>query len=263
MHISRITISLLALIIVALMGCSAPQHAGLEQTVVPDLQSSEATGWASNQADSAAETIQLKYAFDSSNEGWRTSAANFPQAMDANIDFNGGRSQVPRELGNGYALELRGTNEPVTLFMYASRELQAEDGIEPNRTYLIHARTSLISGASSECIGMGGSPGAMTVQVGAFGKSSARYQDENGVWRLPADPYSDSGFYTSVGSNDNGKPCEPSLSDYARVSRTSRAPLKVKADASGRLSVVIGVRGGFTGETRLWLETIELRVQPI
>jgi hypothetical protein len=198
---------------------------------------------------------QLKYDLGSGLQGWRANAANFPEELAEQVSFSAKRAASP--LGEE-AIEIRGANPTASLLMYLSRTLGANEGIQPGKTYQIYARTRFVSGASAECVGAGGSPGAMTVSVGASSGKNSRYQDENGNWRLAYDPWNSP--YLDAGLIDNGKACAAELNDYTQITRTSAQPMQVQADQNGNLSVTLGIHGGFSGETRLWIESIELAV---
>ena len=224
-------------------------------------------------------------------DGWRADHAYYTEWMEPEIAFEGGLRPLPllstgggtavvRTAGGGtlqttsspsqasesqasesQAFELRGANVPVTLFMYAVREVGPAEGIVPHATYDVQFDVMILSAASRECEGFGGSPGDMSLFVGATGAAPAKSRNAEEFWTLEPGPLEESSAaFKRIGEIDNGKSCDPSLETFARVARKSRNPVRARADAEGRLHLIVGTSGGYMGETRIFIERISARL---
>ena len=70
------------------------------------------------------------------------------------------RIALPTELGiPGTGYYIQGTNTSDDLFMFLTRRLTSQDGIEPNVQYLLDFNLTLASDAPSNAIGSGGAGG--------------------------------------------------------------------------------------------------------
>lgn len=251
--------------IFCIVGCSAEKQTPADPTLkAPNFHDQQPDPWsvdATERAQAAAEqTVRVHANFTENVSGWTFDAAGFPEYMRGQVGFFAGRTQSP--LG-APALELRGVNQSVTLFMFMYRQLTLTDGIEAGREYRLKTRVKMISGAAKDCMGAGGSPGEVAFRAGAFAEIVQKVYDANGTLRVNHDPWAKPQAFSFVGSIDNGRVCNPQLNDYVRITRQSVKNQVVTASADGTLTVLLGVSGGFIGETRLWIESLDVILEPI
>jgi hypothetical protein len=216
--------------------------------------------------------ILIDFDFSEGTLGWQAGFADYPAYADpGDLKLSAGLEGMPDELdicGTGYYIQ--GLNTSDDLFMYLTRRLGPEDGIEPNRTYRACFTVSFASKAPSGCMGIGGAPGeSVLLKVGAAPLEPVAQLDGQGWYRLNVDKgnQSQGGAAASVAGNiANGIHCEdlenPDHSPHVLLTRQHCHDELVTASPDGELWLIVGTDSGFEGLTGLYYREINVRLSP-
>lgn len=221
-----------------------------------------------------AQTIELKYDFHRGASGWTADFADYPPHTDSNgtlYELFSGLRFMPRKLTRvpKRAFYIQGHNRSDDIFMFLKRRLTAEDGIVANRTYRLDFVVTLASNAASGCGGIGGAPGeSVALKVGASPIEPLAVLQSNGYLRLNVDKgnQSQGGAAASVAGNiANGIPCEQAspLFPFAIIQRSHQHTSNVTANANGELWLLVGTDSGFEGLTKLYYQSIAVKLIPV
>ena len=221
-----------------------------------------------------AQTIELKYDFHRGASGWTAAFADYPPNTDSDgtlYELFAGVRFVPRKLTRvpKRAFYIQAHNRSDDIFMFLKRRLTAEDGISANQTYKIEFIVTLASNAASGCGGIGGAPGeSVALKVGASPIEPLAVLQSNGYLRLNVDKgnQSQGGTAASVAGNiANGIPCSQAspLYPFAIIQRSHQHTSNVSASANGELWLVVGTDSGFEGMTRLYYQSITVKLIPV
>jgi hypothetical protein len=157
-------------------------------------------------------------------------------------------------------------NRSDDLFMFVKKHLGFEDGIEPNRAYLVSFDLRFASNAPTGCFGVGGSPGdSVYLKAGGVADEPVALLDALGEIRLSADKgqQANGGKDAGVaGTIANGTPCEGSSHPYVRVRKEYAHAREIRTDERGSMWLLAGTDSGFEGLTGLYLESIVVRINP-
>lgn len=242
---SKILISLLMLLMQYLLACAG------SPTVNSHPTSKTVRSVATDGSGSASEgVISLHSDFSTDSHGWQAHASGYPSTLMEEVGFLAVPTSRPPLVGAQQVLEMSAANPTATVVMSLARALGASEGLQASEEYEMVARIRFISGASKECLGAGGSPGDVAIFLGAAPEPSEPHRE------LPEES-------VFLGTVDNGKPCQPNLQDYVRLTKELSEPLIVRTSEQGKLYVSFMIRGGFAGQTRLWIESIDLDLRSL
>ena len=216
-------------------------------------------------------SVEIEYDFKSGAQGWTAGFADYPPNIGTGYELDAGIRLMPRKLTRmprpGFYVQ--GHNRSADLFMFLKRRLTRDEGIVAGRTYRVEYVITLASNAASGCVGIGGSPGeSVFLKAGASPIEPLAVLQPNGYLRMNVDKgnQSQSGTAASVvGNTANGIPCEqafPSL-PFALIQRSHQHPDTVTANANGELWLLVGTDSGFEGFTRLYYQSIRVKLIPV
>lgn len=216
-------------------------------------------------------TVEIEYNFQFGAQGWTAGFADYPPNIGTGYELDAGIRPMPRKLTrmprNGFYVQ--GHNRSADLFMFLKRRLAREDGVVAKRAYRVEYVITLASNAASNCVGIGGAPGeSVFLKAGASLIEPLAVLQPNGYLRMNVDKgnQSQSGAAASVAGNTaNGIPCEqafPTL-PFALIQRSHQHPNSVTANANGELWLLVGTDSGFEGLTRLYYQSIRVRLIPV
>jgi len=230
--------------------------------------------FAATQTAVFAQIIELDYNFRGGTLGWTADFADYPPntnadnslyELDARLRFMPRKlTRVPRR-----GFYLRGHNRSGDLFMFLKRRLTTADGIVAGQTYRIEYVITLASNAPSRCVGIGGAPGeSVFLKVGASSIEPLAVLQPNGYLRMNVDKgnQAQSGTAASVAGNiANGIPCEQALPSYpfALIQRSHQHTSNVTANEGGELWLLVGTDSGFEGLTKLYYQSIRVKLIPV
>jgi len=204
--------------------------------------------------------------FSAGAGGWSGNVADLPQqAGGATYDLAWGSRALPSEVGPGKGFMLQGHNRSDDLFLHLARRLGPADGIVAGASYVLSYTITLASNAPSNAVGIGGAPGeGVHLKAGGSGVAPRRIVDADGWWRLNVDKGNQSqggNDATVAGNIANGREAGVDEEGYVSIVRAVTHAVPVKADAQGRLWLLVGIDSGFEGLTRIYLERITVRLE--
>ncbi len=223
------------------------------------------------QAAVVAQAIELDYDFHRGTLGWMADFAEYPPNIGTGYQLDARLRFMPRKLTRlpRQGFYIQGHNRSADLFMFLKRRLAVEDGIVAGRTYRIEYVITLASNAATGCAGIGGAPGeSVYLKAGASSIEPLAVLQSNGSLRMNVDKGNQStgGTAASVAGNiANGIPCEQASPYYpfALIQRIHQHTTNVTANKAGELWLLVGTDSGFEGLTRLYYQSIRVKLIPV
>ena len=223
------------------------------------------------QAAVVAQAIELDYDFRRGTIGWTADFADYPPNIGTGYQLDARLRFMPRKLTRlpRQGFYIQGHNRSADLFMFLKRRLAIEDGIVAGRTYRIEYVITLASNAATGCVGIGGAPGeSVYLKAGASPIEPLSVLQPNGSLRMNVDKGNQStgGTAASVAGNiANGIACEQASPYYpfALIERSHQHTTNVTANEGGELWLLVGTDSGFEGLTRLYYQSIRVKLIPV
>jgi hypothetical protein len=128
---------------------------------------------------------------------------------------------------------------------------------------------TLASDAATGCVGAGGPPGeGVKLKAGASAVEPLSVLQPNGYLRMNVNigDLTLGGTAASVaGKIANGIPCEKAAPTFpfALIQRSHQHIVNVMANESGELWLLVGTDSGFEGLTRLYYQSIKVKLIPV
>jgi hypothetical protein len=216
--------------------------------------------------------IVLPYFFNEGSHGW------LPGFTDYSLQIGDLRRMaeirpLPAEINptlRGYYLQAMNRSDDI--FMFLKKELDFNDGVEPNRLYSLSLDITFLSNAPSGCFGIGGPPGEAVWLKAGFSTIEPLAVLENDEVRLNLDKGNQAAGGRDAEVVDviaNGIPCEEALArpegpPYVVLHRVYHHPHLVRTDERGVLWAFAGTDSGFEGLTGIyyWAFLVTLRPLP-
>lgn len=194
--------------------------------------------------------------FERDDGGFTPIYADYP-AGDGVEDFyelKHGHEEVPID-GAGKGLFLSGNNHSDDLFMGWYKELT---GLEPGQLYIFRVSFRLATNVDGGLVGVGGSPGASVyVKGGVTMERPEARLDGLGYYRLNVDKgnQGQAGIdLANLGNLEKEETLRPGEYEWKEFSFEAQA----KADAAGRVWLVLGTDSGFEATSSYYLDDISL-----
>lgn len=201
------------------------------------------------------------YDFNEEMHGWQPGFSDYPIGKDDSsfYELKYVYTNVPASIGTSKSIMISGNNHSDDLFMYLKKKLE---GLKPDAYYSLTFTVELISNASSNLSGIGGSPGeSVFLKAGASSiEPKSIKQSDKYVMNIDKGNQSQSG--TEMITIGNIASTEPS-SEYAAISRSSsiyNVPFQAKTNSNGELWIIVGTDSGFEGITTLYYTKISVVV---
>lgn len=200
----------------------------------------------------------LRYTFDEGAAGWVGGISDYPPHNEPDLAFRAEVGALPQPLDTrrkGFFVSAH--NRPDDVFAYLKRRV---DGLVPNQEYRVRFRVELASNVGSVCPGAGGSPGQAVIVKGGASTAEPVNELRDGWYRLTLDKGSqmDAGSQAVVlGDVANGG-SECLDGPYRLKQLAASGHVQARADAQGRLWVVVGTDSGFEGLTSLYYTSIRV-----
>lgn len=193
------------------------------------------------------------------DRGWASGFADHPQGVDAAWSFVAEPRPLPPPLTAPHrALFIAGDNRSDDLFMFWKRRVT---GLAPRGSYAASLEVHFASSAPKGCSGIGGAPGeSVYVKLGASTREPVTTVDPDGNVRISIDKGNqatsgrDAVTVGDVATTNTD--CAAVVWEDKRL-RTA-APLRVTADATGAIWVVMGTDSGFEGRTEIYYISLRL-----
>jgi hypothetical protein len=151
--------------------------------------------------------------------------------------------------------------------MFLAKKLTTWDGIQPGQRYEVSFDLLFASNAASDCLGVGGSPGASVyLKAGAASAEPRVFLDETNHYRITTDKgnQSESGREMSVaGTIANGSPDCRADAPFITLHREHHHPLPVTASSAGEIWLIVGTDSAFEGKTELYYQVISATLTPV
>jgi hypothetical protein len=214
-----------------------------------------------------APVIERSFDFNEGADGWEGDFADYtPAANYPDLELEWRIAPLPPEVGTGHAFYIQSDNHSDDLFMFLRRRLEMQDGVRPDRSYVLQYRIVFASNAPSGCPGIGGSPGeSVWMKAGGSPFEPKPVLDSWGDLRMNIDKGNqsmggeDAGIVTTIG-NGNTDCTDPA---YVSLERYYRHPSPVRSSSEGDLWLLVGTDSGFEGKTALYYQRIEVRLTEI
>lgn len=204
--------------------------------------------------------VQISADFNQSIEGWKGDSSDY-SAADApdNVVFEQRALSAPLS-GKGYYVA--GHNRSDDLFLYVKKQF---GGFAPSASYKVTFTVKFATDVPTGCMGVGGSPGESVWVVGAASDIEPKSVVNNGRSELNIDRGNQAGggkagqVLGTIGNSvaDCGKPV------FESKTLKSKEALTVKADADGKLWLLVGIDSGFEAASHLTFQSVVLDAEPI
>ena len=210
-----------------------------------------------------AVAVSGTFSFESGLEGWQAGFADYSEQAGVGIyELQASHSLVPSNLiPRTHAFLISGTNRSDDLFMFLKKQFT---GLQPNQTYQLTFELILASQYPQNALGVGGSPGgSVYLKAGASQVEPKPVLHGDGNWWMNIDKnnQSQSGQDMQVLGTIG---IEGNRFIYERITRSNQAnPMRVQADATGKLWLIVGTDSAFEGPTALYYDEIRVHFQPV
>jgi hypothetical protein len=204
--------------------------------------------------------VQITADFNQGIEGWTGGSSDY-SAADApdNVVFEQRALGAPLT-GKGYYVA--GHNRSDDLFLYVKKQF---GGFVPAASYQVTFTVKFATDVPSGCMGVGGSPGESVWVVGAASDVEPKSVVNNGRSEMNIDRGNQGGggkagqVLGTIGNSvtDCGKPVLESKT------LKSKEALTVKADAEGKLWLLVGIDSGFESASHLTFQSVVLDAEPV
>lgn len=194
--------------------------------------------------------------FETDGCGFMPIYADYPggEGVEEFYELRHGHEKVPID-GAGKDLFLSGNNHSDDLFMGYYKELT---DFRPGQLYAFHVTFRLATNVDGGTIGVGGSPGtSVYVKGGVAMEKPERVSDELGYYRLNLDKANQGQGGTDLallGNLEKPETLRPGEYEWKEFSFDAQA----RADAEGRLWLVLGTDSGFEAVSSYYLDDISL-----
>lgn len=206
---------------------------------------------------------ELRYTFDQGAGGWAAAVSDYPPNNEPDLAFSAEVRALPQPLDTarkGFFVSAH--NRPDDVFAYLKRRVE---GLTPNQEYRIRFRVELASNVGSVCPGAGGSPGNAVIVKGGASPTEPVNELRDGWYRLSLDK----GNQMEEGSQavilgdiaNGGDACMDG--PYRLKQLAANDYVTARADAQGRLWVVVGTDSGFEGLTSLYYTSIRVTLDEV
>jgi hypothetical protein len=202
---------------------------------------------------------EFDFDFNQSAENWEVFFSDYPIGEEDFYELEFSHSYLPQPLDvTKMSVKISGNNHSDDLLSFIVRKFE---NLKPNTVYSVTFNVELASNATTNGIGIGGSPDL------ALGFGGLAYQPANNI---------NQGYYRpnfisllqSGGSNEVIKsagrigvsPDSPAA--FTLINRNNLSePIQLKTNGDGELWLMIGTDSGFEGPTMLYFKSINIRME--
>lgn len=202
---------------------------------------------------------ELNFDFKTDAEGWEADFAEYPVGEDDFYELEFNYTTLPEPLDqNKGSLMLSGNNHSDDLFMFITKKVE---GLARNTSYKLSFEVEFASNVPDGMSGIGGSPGeSVFIKAGASPMEPEVLLDNDGRYMLNIDKgnQSQNGEAMMVigdFSNNTDK------SSYTLKTINSTEDFNVTSNSNGELWLIIGTDSGFEGSTRIYYNSISVKIE--
>ena len=204
----------------------------------------------------------LDFDFATGATEWVGGFADLPVGSESFFELAWGWAPLPNELG-GHGVFLSGNNHSDDLFMFLRRRVS---GLKPGATYAVDYELVLATNAPTGCVGVGGAPGeSVFVKAGASTEEPLAVV-RDGYYRMNIDKGSQSrrGENAAVlGDLANGDTDCVNPPYKLKTLRSRGEKVRVQADTSGALWLLVGTDSGFEATSTPYYSSIRATLTPV
>ncbi|NOT93872.1 hypothetical protein [Ferruginibacter sp.] len=205
------------------------------------------------------ETKEFHFDFAQGVEGWQSFFSDYPVGSENSYQLEFSHSFLPAPLnGTIRAVKISGNNHSDDLLSFIVRKFE---NLKPNTDYSVNFNIEFASNATSNGVGIGGSP---DLEIGVGGLSyipqnniSQGYYRPNFISRLQSHESNDvlkSAGRIGVSTNFP--------TPFMLVNRNNFSnPVLLKTNNNGELWLMIGTDSGFEGTTSLYYKSIGITLK--
>jgi hypothetical protein len=209
--------------------------------------------------------IIASWSFNQSSHGWLAGFSDYTTGM-IGLDRQAEVVALPAELSKpgerGFLL--LGNNRSDDMFMFLTKQVGPEIGIQSGRNYWAHIHVQFASNEQTGCFGAGGAPGdSVYLKGGVTGREPVITPVGNYVGlNLDKGQQSVGGQELHLmGTIANGQPCG-SPAGYRMIARVLYQPAPVRSTEHGALWITVGTDSGYEGLTRIFYYTVGVALIP-
>lgn len=214
--------------------------------------------------------VTFEFDFANGVQGWVAGFAEYPADREAFFELVADYRPLPPSLAAGRsALYISGNNRSDDLFMFYKRRVA---GLTAAGRYEARIEVEIATDVSSECGGVGGSPGESVYVKAGIGRFEPTLAiDASGSVQIVN---FDKGNQAVGGTNalvlgtvGNSQPCE--ISDGRIVTQwelkplRTPAPIAFRADDAGAAWMLVGTDSGFESTTSLYYTRVVVTILPL
>jgi hypothetical protein len=212
---------------------------------------------------SSAQTLEFAFSFESS-DNWTVGFSDYPVGEEEFYELASENTFLPDNLGNTIpALLISGNNHSVDLFMYAKKRI---NGLKPGREYVMTAEIEFSTNASSECFGVGGTPGtSVYIKAGVSVEEPVSVASAEDFYEMNIDKGNQSTGgknAAAVGHFGNDNQCE-NVSYVLKTLDNFTAPLEMTSDGNGSVWIFVGIDSGFESTTAIFINSFTITFMEI
>lgn len=210
------------------------------------------------------EDISISFNFDNSEDAWAGDFADLPsdEGTETFYELDFQYADIPVNGQESKGLYIKGNNHSDDLFMYITRKLTTEDGLEPNTEYNVDLSFDMATNVPRDMLGVGGSPGSsIYVKAGIVNVEPIVEVDSNGYNRINIDKANQSQSGEDMillGNIEKLETDEMSSRDDSFQYKPFEASFEVTTNEEGEAWIIIGTDSGFEALTELYYDDIDV-----
>lgn len=204
--------------------------------------------------------VQITADFNQGIDGWKGESSDYSDAdKPENVVFEQRPLAAPLT-GKGYYVA--GVNRSDDLFLFVRKQF---GGFVPSASYKVNFTVKFASDVSTGCMGVGGSPGEAVWVFGGASDTEPKVVVNNGRREVNIDRGNQGGGGKAaqvLGTiNNSVQDCGTPVMESKTVK--SKEPLTVKADAEGKLWLLVGIDSGFEAGSKVTFQSVVLDAEPV
>ena len=204
--------------------------------------------------------LKITADFDKAIEGWKGESTDYGAADAPDFVVFEQRTLDAPLTGKGYYVA--GHNRSDDMFLYVKKQF---GGFVPSTSYKVTFSLKFATDVASGCVGVGGAPGESVFVIGAASAIEPKsvLKDGRNTLNLDRGNQGTGGKEGQVLGNIGNSVQECGVTRAESKTVESAEPLVVKADAEGKLWLLVGIDSGFESASRISLQTLTVDADPV
>lgn len=203
--------------------------------------------------------LKISADFGQSIEGWKGESTDYGAADAPDFVVFEQRTLDAPLTGKGYYVA--GHNRSDDMFLYVKKQF---GGFVPSTSYKVTFSVKFATDVASGCVGVGGAPGESVFVIGAASAIEPKsvLKDGRNTLNLDRGNQGTGGKEGQVLGNIGNSVQECGVTRAESKTVKSAEPLVVKADAEGKLWLLVGIDSGFESASRINLQAVTVDADP-